>query len=222
MKIQSQSGAICLGCKKSFEGWCHRRKRCEPCATIRNKGKRKEWKVKNLTRHREIDKEYQRKMRASGLKDKTKEYNEWKYKNPEKVKAQQTLNQGIRMGRIIKPKTCDKCKEIGYIHGHHPDYSMPLEVEWLCASCHQLTHIMNEQNELKEGIKLQNQMLNQVYEAVSKPKKRFHVYLEGNDGQDYEKEFEADSMGEAVTMLADTDLRDLDIATITKNTEEVT
>ena len=65
-------------------------------------------------------------------------------------------------------------------------------------------------------------MLNQVYEAVSQPKKRFHVYLEGNDGQDYEKEFEADSMEEAINMLADTDLRELDIATITKNIEEIT
>ena len=26
------------------------------------------------------------------------------------------------------------------LHGHHEDYSQPLEVVWLCAPCHGLRH----------------------------------------------------------------------------------
>jgi formylmethanofuran dehydrogenase subunit E len=65
---------------------------------------------------------------------------EWRLENPEKVYAVRCVKIGIRDGKIIKPKLCEHCKEEKILNGHHPDYSKPLEVVWLCHSCHKLLH----------------------------------------------------------------------------------
>ncbi len=46
----------------------------------------------------------------------------------------------IREGIITRPKYCSKCGNGGRISGHHPDYSNPLEVVWLCGTCHLQEH----------------------------------------------------------------------------------
>lgn len=59
---------------------------------------------------------------------------------PEKHRAKQAVNNAIRDGRLVRPKHCQECGATGKIHGHHPDYSKPLEVMWLCVQCHGLQH----------------------------------------------------------------------------------
>jgi len=45
-------------------------------------------------------------------------------------------------GELVKPESCERCgNATSYVYAHHPDYSKPLEVRWLCGSCHKLTHI---------------------------------------------------------------------------------
>ena len=56
--------------------------------------------------------------------------------NPERYRAYNILNRALRAGKIVKPDLCQKCREPGRLHGHHSDYSKPLEVDWLCAKCH--------------------------------------------------------------------------------------
>jgi hypothetical protein len=58
----------------------------------------------------------------------------------EKVKAKNALNNAIYLGRISKPEICSVCGCTGIIHGHHTDYSKPLEVIWLCPQCHSNVH----------------------------------------------------------------------------------
>lgn len=62
--------------------------------------------------------------------------NRWRQENPEGWKAQCALNRAIRDGKITKPQTCERCGREERLHGHHADYSKPLEVEWLCVKCH--------------------------------------------------------------------------------------
>jgi hypothetical protein len=47
-------------------------------------------------------------------------------------------------GVLIPPEVCSSCgkknKSGRKMDGHHKDYSRPLDVEWLCISCHQKLH----------------------------------------------------------------------------------
>lgn len=62
----------------------------------------------------------------------------WRERNPEKYKAHIALNNAIRKG-TLKKKPCSVCGN-RKSHGHHADYSKPLEVEWFCAMHHQQGH----------------------------------------------------------------------------------
>ena len=61
-------------------------------------------------------------------------------KHPEKYRARTAVNNALRDGRLVKPDQCERCGTAGALHGHHDDYSKPLEVEWLCRSCHTTEH----------------------------------------------------------------------------------
>lgn len=69
-------------------------------------------------------------------------------KYPEKAKAKRAVRTAIESGKLIKPSVCDACGCIPKplrdgrpgLQGHHPDYSRPLAVEWLCHACHQTRH----------------------------------------------------------------------------------
>ena len=52
--------------------------------------------------------------------------------------AQQAVTRAIAKGVLIR-QPCERCgKE--KTDAHHPDYSKPLEVVWLCRSCHKKEH----------------------------------------------------------------------------------
>lgn len=68
-------------------------------------------------------------------------------KRPERNRARFTLHNAVKRGHIIKPEFCDDCGqhfERRAIHGHHDDYTKPLEVAWLCAPCHGKRHRMEQ------------------------------------------------------------------------------
>ena len=53
---------------------------------------------------------------------------------PEKFKARYLLGNALRDGRIVR-QPCQVCGDLNS-EGHHPDYSEPLKVEWLCITHH--------------------------------------------------------------------------------------
>lgn len=59
---------------------------------------------------------------------------------PEKYAARTALRSAIRNGKIIKPTACSCCGVECITHGHHEDYSKPLNVVWLCVPCHAARH----------------------------------------------------------------------------------
>jgi hypothetical protein len=63
-------------------------------------------------------------------------------KFPERKRAHWAFKEAVRQGKIVRPSICPKCGNEGRIHAHHHDYTKPLEVEFLCSSCHGKQHRM--------------------------------------------------------------------------------
>ena len=86
--------------------------------------------------HRERVREFSKKYREDGRHaEVTRRYRE---RNPEKYKAQTIANNALRDGKLER-KPCERCGA-KKVHMHHPDYSKPLEVIWLCTRCHEKEH----------------------------------------------------------------------------------
>jgi hypothetical protein len=62
---------------------------------------------------------------------------DWRKKNPERWKAHIDLNNAVRVGKV-KKSPCWVCGDKA--QAHHPDYSSPLDVVWLCAAHHKAAH----------------------------------------------------------------------------------
>ena len=58
--------------------------------------------------------------------------------HPDKYKANNAVNNAVRDGRLIR-RPCSVCGS-AKSEGHHPNYSKPLEVEWLCKKHHRAEH----------------------------------------------------------------------------------
>jgi hypothetical protein len=56
-------------------------------------------------------------------------------KYPEKAKARDELQRAVRAGKVTKGP-CEVCGTTQNVQGHHPDYTKPLEVQWLCTTHH--------------------------------------------------------------------------------------
>lgn len=51
--------------------------------------------------------------------------------------AQSLVAYYVRVGRLTRPNMCEICKSVGNrIEASHSDYSKPLDIRWLCISCH--------------------------------------------------------------------------------------
>ncbi len=71
----------------------------------------------------------------------------YRARNPKAYKAHQLLTYAVRVRKIIPAEYCSHCGIKSQLEGHHPDYSKPLEVIWLCRKCHRKEH-------RKEALKL--------------------------------------------------------------------
>lgn len=66
-------------------------------------------------------------------------------KNREKLLPKRNTHKlvmyAVKLGVLIRPNKCEKCGKECKPHGHHTDYSKPIDVIWLCHSCHKLEHL---------------------------------------------------------------------------------
>lgn len=65
----------------------------------------------------------------------------WRKANPERRAAQHALNSAVRSGKVVPWPVCAMyyC-DVTKVEAHHPDYSRPLDVVWLCSPHHKQAH----------------------------------------------------------------------------------
>jgi len=100
-------------------------------------------------KHRERVLQYDR-DRAKNPERKVAEaiiYARWKEQNPERRAAQIKLGNAVR-GKKLSPLPCFVCG-IEKTEAHHPDYSAPLDVVWLCSAHHKQAHAIANKEERK-------------------------------------------------------------------------
>jgi len=61
-------------------------------------------------------------------------------KTPEQVYARSVLSRAVHEWGMRRPDRCQHCGCECVPHGHHDDYTKPLDVMWLCVPCHAARH----------------------------------------------------------------------------------
>jgi len=65
----------------------------------------------------------------------------YRRENAEKYRCHSLVGHAINSGKLVKPNRCSECGEDNAtIHGHHENYMRPLDVIWLCPTCHRRKH----------------------------------------------------------------------------------
>jgi hypothetical protein len=105
--------------------------KCKEC----NKRDVRENRASNVDRYREYD----RKRGSRQGYEYTAAYRE---RFPNKYRAHAMVGRAIRAGNLVR-RPCEVCGTDKRIHAHHDDYSMPLNVRWLCSAHHAQWHQEN-------------------------------------------------------------------------------
>lgn len=72
--------------------------------------------------------------------------------NPDKHSAVKIVSQALKTGKLVKPKSCEDCKnDDSNLEAHHTDYAKPLDVVWLCSRCHKEADKKRRLQEQSEG-----------------------------------------------------------------------
>jgi len=117
--------------------------RIKPERKDRRNARMREWRdenrenlrIQNKQKYAENPEKYKSRVKAS------------QQKHPLKQAARVALGHAIRDGKISRPRACSACGRECTPHGHHHDYNKPLEVIWLCPSCHQRLHHSDTANQ---------------------------------------------------------------------------
>ena len=119
---------ICTKCKRELSVSCFskakkglygKRAQCKECSAKYTRA----WRENNVALMRERERRRVKRVR----------------KKPYRLEHN-TVNRYVKKGSLIKPLFCVRCWQPGILHGHHTDYSRPLDVIWLCPACHGREH----------------------------------------------------------------------------------
>lgn len=127
------------GCVKSLSEFY-----AQPSATDGRMGKCKTCVRLDTQRNRQANREYyrlydaSRERRSDRIEQKRKRTQKRRYLCPEKYKANTKVGNMIRDGKLER-KPCFLCGD-PKAEAHHPDYTQPKHIAWLCSACHHAIH----------------------------------------------------------------------------------
>lgn len=140
----------CRCCSVEFEPTDHQIKKsdyiCPPCRRERRREWDKNRRLAGLPTGGIASEEWWKKYRAEyySKPEVRKRINEHakKYRNDPKLRAKHEarwmVNRMKKAGKLLS-QPCSNCGEL-HVHAHHPDYSQPLLIVWLCPKCHRDEH----------------------------------------------------------------------------------
>ena len=107
---------------------------------LKNKEKIKQRRLKRYYKNRKEELDYNKNYKKENIEQirklRIKNSSDYRKKYPEKIKARSIANKlDISVMQI-----CEMCKISLAEEKHHPDYSRPLEVKFLCIKCHNDLH----------------------------------------------------------------------------------
>ena len=137
----SDSTNLCSKCgDEKYHGEFHVRRRAPsgraPRCKICTVADKVEYRANQVTSDKEQGARYRETYREKDVLRKKR----WAAGKPEKIAAHVIVKHAVKMGALVRPDTCSQCKTPGRIEGHHPDYSEPLDIIWLCRKCHIRLH----------------------------------------------------------------------------------
>lgn len=125
----------CL-CEKPVDAfYASNKTRCKECI----KASVRENRLERIEHYRQYDR--MRSSQPHRMANNFKQSQAWREKYPNRMKAQNAVNNAVRDGRL-KKQPCMVCGEKAV--AHHPDYSKFLDVIWLCQPHHKEVHAMVE------------------------------------------------------------------------------
>jgi alanyl-tRNA synthetase len=98
----------------------------------------REYQQKNSDRLSAHRKAYREKNKAQLAEYQAK----WRKNHPLRTAAKNAVNNAIRAGKLER-QSCQECGAPS-ADAHHPDYSKPFAVMWLCRSHHKIWHAEND------------------------------------------------------------------------------
>lgn len=145
MVSATETECACLHCGDAFVAGRHNQRFCSPaCRSAHWAATNRESREASVRKYREDNREKtreaNRRYRRSNPERVLEITQRYREANPEKHRAHAQVHSAIRSGRLVRPDQCLNCRADGPLHAHHPDYSRPLDVEWLCPGCHKAAH----------------------------------------------------------------------------------
>lgn len=141
----------CKSCEGMFGAdafYASNQSTCKECVKARVRENRAEkadyYRAYDRKRYRDHEhrKEAARRSAKSpaGIKARADAIARSKVEEPQKWKARHAVNNAIRDGKLDRGTECFFCGSDQRLHAHHEDYDHPLDVVWLCSSCHGKLH----------------------------------------------------------------------------------
>lgn len=127
---------VCHFVKPASSFYPHQGRECKECTKARIANHR----ANNIEKIREYDR--QRARLPHRVENAKRIGKEWRENNPDRRDAQIKLLNAIRSGKVVRWPVCAVPECNGKPEAHHPDYSRPFDVVWLCPAHHKQVHAM--------------------------------------------------------------------------------